>query len=82
MQVVDPSEIAIKYNNLSLAGVCAICGDVVVQEVGPALYLASSYDRVCWSCAERYAPELADMLKAWRKTHWGTWRSGPGHTRE
>ena len=68
MQVVDPTEIAIKYNNLSSAGPCAICGVVVAQEVGPALYLASSYDRVCWSCAERYAPEMAAMLKAWRKT--------------
>ncbi len=68
MQVVDPTEIAIKYNILPQAGPCAICSGSVAQERGPALFLASSYDRVCWSCAERYAPEMADMLKAWRKT--------------
>ncbi len=68
MQVVDPTEIAIKYNVLPQAGPCAICGGSVDQERGPALFLASSYDRVCWSCGERFAPEMTDMLKAWRKT--------------
>ena len=67
MQVVDPTGIAIKYNNLASAEPCAICGRVTEQEVGPALFLASTYDHVCLSCGEQYVPELADMLKAWRK---------------
>ncbi len=68
MEIVDPTGIAIKYNNLSSAEPCAICGRVVDQDVGPALFLASTYDQVCESCGEQYAPELAAMLKAWRKT--------------
>ena len=68
MQVIDPSEIAIKYSKLASDGACAICGGRVVQDRGPALFLASTYDRVCLECGERYASEMADMLKAWRKT--------------
>jgi len=67
-RVVDLSGIAIsiKYNNLSAAEPCALCGEVADQDVGPALFLAGSFDQVCLACADRYAPELLEMLQAWQ----------------
>jgi hypothetical protein len=66
---VDRSAIAIKYNNLSAAEPCALCGDTADQDVGPGLFLANSYDQVCWKCGEKQAPELTAMLRAWLEIH-------------
>ena len=69
MQDVDRTEIAIKYNNLSAAEPCGICGGVADHEVGLGLFLAKSWNQVCWPCGRQYAPELTAMLLAWLESH-------------
>ena len=59
---VDPSRIAIKYNNAQVPGPCGICGDVAEPLAGVALFMAHSHDPVCDRCGHARAPVLAAMV--------------------
>ena len=59
--------LAIKLNNTQVEGHCALCGAPVDPPVGPALFLAHSWEAVCRECGEKQAPILAGMLREYER---------------
>ena len=58
-------QLAIKINNVATNDPCAICGDRTDPAIGPDLFLADSWQLVCWKCGKKYAPGLVAMLQTW-----------------
>lgn len=59
----DP-HLAIKESSSVDSEPCVLCGQPTYPFAGPELFLAESWDLVCWECGERYAPMLTDLLLA------------------
>jgi len=57
--------IVVKYNNVSRHEACALCQADIKAPNGPALFKEGTWEPVCAECAEKHAPELALMVKAW-----------------
>ncbi len=56
--------LAIKFNNCATNDPCAICGAKTGPSIGYELFLADSYDLVCYECGRKHAPVLVAMLEA------------------
>ncbi len=54
--------LAIKESTSVADAPCALCGQPCYPFAGPELFLAESWDLVCWECGIDYAPELVQML--------------------
>ncbi len=65
--LIDRGDFVIRNNNAQVAEPCAACGEIVDQPTGPAL-LTTDGAQVCMDCGQKYAPELATMLRAWQAT--------------
>ena len=60
-------KLAIKMNNCATNDPCAICGARTDPGLGPELFMADSWDVVCWDCGRKYAPALVVLLETWYK---------------
>ncbi len=61
--MTDRTRFAIKYNNCAANDPCAVCGTRTDPICGPELFMADTWDLVCHSCGEKYAPELLAGLR-------------------
>lgn len=57
--------LAIKFYNCASDRPCAICGHLMEPLTGPELYLADTWEMVCWDCGRKYGPVLVDILTAY-----------------
>ena len=54
--------LAIKESSSVDEAPCVLCGQLAHPFAGPDLFLADSWDLVCWNCGVTYAPALVLML--------------------
>ena len=54
--------LAIKYNNAGVSGVCPICGSRTEPKIPLAVFVHGSWVEVCDECGEKFAPELHALL--------------------
>jgi hypothetical protein len=50
-----------------MCGFCAVCSKNIKLERGPELFTADTNEPVCYDCARKYAPEVADCLWEYRQ---------------
>jgi len=62
---LDQRHFAIQMNNVAVNGRCPMCGERTDPSIGPELFLAGSWQEVCWTCGHKHAPELMWMLEAY-----------------
>jgi len=60
-------QLAIYDNNCATNDPCAICGQRTDPEVGPELFLAGTWQLVCYDCGRQYDPELMAQLQTERQ---------------
>lgn len=54
--------LAIKESTSVADTPCILCSRPTHPFAGPELFLADTWDLVCWECGAEHAPELTDML--------------------
>ncbi|MDQ4078119.1 MAG: hypothetical protein M3220_17965 [Chloroflexota bacterium] len=55
-------ELAIKENHTTTSYPCALCGHSIEPNLGPELFLAQSWQLVCWNCGLQVDYPLVMML--------------------
>jgi len=69
-------ELAVKYNNACVIGVCPMCGSKTEPKIPLALFVQDSWTTVCDDCGEKHAPELNALLNIFHalpSSHRRTW---------
>ena len=64
-------KLAIKENNCATNDPCAVCGNRTDPRCGPELFLAGTWELVCYQCGEKYDPILMVGLRAAQATKGG-----------
>ena len=54
-------KIAIQPNNCAIDEPCAICGELYEPPLPIALFLAETWEVVCFKCGKEHAPDLIDL---------------------
>lgn len=54
--------LAIKESSSVASEPCVLCGQPTYPFAGPELFLAETWDLVCWDCGGHHAPMLVDIL--------------------
>jgi len=79
-RLAGPPQLAIYDNNCATNDPCAICGQRTDPEVGPELFLAGTWQLVCYDCGRHYAPELMAQLEAERQEFYNDLAASRGET--